>query len=283
MFRAPSQIIYVPVMPATGILLYNQAMASPFPGMDPYLEHPSLWPDVHNRLITAIADALAPQVAPDYYVRLERRAFLVAPDDLAFIGRPDVAVISPTQPHTKQTLPLAEAGVVSIIVPMGDEVDEMFLEVHDVSSGTLVTVLELLSPANKLHNDGREAYERKRRYIFSTRTNLVEIDLLRDGAPMPMDGKKVVSDYRIMVSRSSTRPRAQLYPFNLRQPIPSFHLPLLPGDKEPSVELNEILHDLYGRARYDLSLNYQQPPYPPLSEEDQTWAQEQIAAWTPIS
>lgn len=268
-------------MSKIGILLYNQAMSSPFPGMDPYLEHPSLWPDVHNRLIAYIADALSPKVAPDYYVRLERRAFLVAPDDLAFIGRPDVAVISPTQPRSKQALPLAEAGVVSIIVPMADEVEETFLEVHDVRSGTLVTVLELLSPANKLHHDGREAYERKRRYIFSTRTNLVEIDLLRDGEPLPMDGKKVVSDYRIMVSRGSTRPRAQLYPFNLRQPIPAFHLPLLPGDKEPLVELNEILHELYGRARYDLSLNYQQPPYPPLPEEEQAWAQELIAAWTP--
>ena len=60
-----------------------------------------------------------------------------------------------------------------------------------------------------------------------------------------------------------------------------FHLPLLPGDKEPLVELNEILHELYGRARYDLSLNYQQPPYPSLPEEDQAWAQELIAAWTP--
>jgi hypothetical protein len=251
-------------------------MKSPFPGMDPYLEHPSLWPDIHNSLIAAIRDRLSPQVAPDYYVRLERRAFLVAPDDLAFIGRPDVAVISPTQPRSKQALPLAEAGVVSIIVPMADEVEETFLEVHDVRSGLLVTVLELLSPANKLHPDGREAYERKRRYIFSTRTNLVEIDLLRDGEPMPMDGKKVVSDYRIMVSRGSTRPRAQLYPFNLRQPIPAFHLPLLPGDKEPLVELNEILHDLYGRARYDLSLNYHQPPHPPLPEEDRAWARELI-------
>jgi len=25
-------------------------MPSPFPGMDPYLEHPALWPDVHLSL-----------------------------------------------------------------------------------------------------------------------------------------------------------------------------------------------------------------------------------------
>ncbi|GIK57887.1 MAG: hypothetical protein BroJett015_35500 [Chloroflexota bacterium] len=78
--------------------------------MDPYLEHPSLWPDVHNRLIAYIADALTPKVAPNYYVRLERRAYLVAPDDLAFIGRPDVSVISPTWPQAKPDIAAGGGG-----------------------------------------------------------------------------------------------------------------------------------------------------------------------------
>ncbi|MCK4452049.1 MAG: DUF4058 family protein [Anaerolineae bacterium] len=29
-------------------------MPSPFPGMDPYLEYPVRWPDVHHSLITYI-------------------------------------------------------------------------------------------------------------------------------------------------------------------------------------------------------------------------------------
>ena len=45
-------------------------MRTPFPGMDPYLEHPALWPDVHNRLIAAISDALTPLLAPRYYIGL---------------------------------------------------------------------------------------------------------------------------------------------------------------------------------------------------------------------
>lgn len=62
--------------------------------MDPYLEHPSLWPDVHNSLVVAIRDELAPQLAPRYYVGLERRAFILKPDDVAFmICRPDLAAI----------------------------------------------------------------------------------------------------------------------------------------------------------------------------------------------
>ena len=42
-------------------------MESPFPGIDPYLEHPWLWPDVHHRLIAALADNLGARVAPRYY------------------------------------------------------------------------------------------------------------------------------------------------------------------------------------------------------------------------
>jgi len=69
-------------------------MQSPFPGMDPYLEHPALWPDVHNSLIAAIRDELTPMVVPRYYVGLERRAYLLKPDDVVFIGRPDITVIA---------------------------------------------------------------------------------------------------------------------------------------------------------------------------------------------
>jgi len=248
-------------------------MQTPFPGMDPYLEHPSLWPDVHNSLIAAIRDSLAVQVAPRYYVGLERRAYLLKADDVAFIGRPDIAMIRTETPVVLRNEPLADVGILQVDVPMSDKVEESFLEIHDVSSGKLITIIELLSPVNKLHKKGREIYEDKRGDIFRTRTNLVEIDLLRAGDPMELIGDIVISDYRILVSRGSQRPHGQLYAFNLRHPIPSFTLPLLPGDKEPLVELGTILHALYQRARFDLRLDYSQQPVPPLSDQDMIWAQ----------
>ena len=249
-------------------------MESPFPGMDPYLEHPSLWPDVHNRLIAALADDLSERVAPRYYVGLERRTYLLKAGDLVFIGRPDIAVASATDasgfaPH----LVVTSVTVLEVDVPMQDEVSENFLEIHEVRTGKLVTVLELLSPVNKLHRQGREEYERKRGHIFRTWTNLVEIDLLRAGEPMPVVGVQVQSDYRILVSRGIQRPHASLIAFNLRQPIPAFTLPLLPGDDEPEVALNHLLHALYRRARFDLRLDYTQRPIPPLAEADAAWAQ----------
>ena len=95
---------------------------------------------------------------------------------------------------------------------------------------------------------------------------------------MPVIGAQVKSDYRLLVSRGTHRPRAVLIAFTLRQPIPAFVLPLLPGDAEPEVTLNHILHDLYRRARFDLRLDYTQPPVPSLSEADRVWAQELIQA-----
>ena len=246
--------------------------------MDPYLEHPALWPDVHNSLIAAIRDTISPRLAPKYYVRLERRTYLLTPDDIAFIGWPDLAVLPGPEYELprRHTLPLAEAGVVEVTLAMPEEVGESYLEVHEVTTGRVVTVLELLSPANKLYPKGRAEYEQKRYDIAHSRTNLVEIDLLRAGEPMPTQGRRVESDYRIVVSRATTRPRAHLYPFNLRDPIPAFSLPLLPDDEEATVELGVIFHALYERASYDMSLDYSQPPVPPLREEDAAWAREQI-------
>ncbi len=249
-------------------------MKTPFPGMDPYLEHPSLWQDVHNRLIAAIADDLSEKVAPRYYVGLERRAYLVSPDDIVLVGRPDIALIPTGSFQPRRILPLADVAVLEVDVPMTDEIGENFLEIHEVKTGELITIIELLSPANKLMGQGRKEYEEKRAHIFRTRTNLVEIDLLRAGEPMPVIGKPVHSDYRVLVSRGSQRPRARLYAFNLRQPIPVFHIPLLPGDTEPEIDLGQVLHALYQRARFDLRLDYTVPPVPPLSEEDAQWAAE---------
>jgi hypothetical protein len=249
-------------------------MRSPFPGMDPYLEHPALWPDVHNRLIAALADDLSERVAPRYYVGLERRTYLLKADDLVFVGRPDLAVapasdaaVLTLQPATTSTL------VLEVDVPMQDEVAENFLEIHEVKTGKLITIVELRSPVNKLHRQGREEYERKRGDVFRSWTSLVEIGLLRAGEPMPVIGAQVKSGYRILVSRGTQRLRATLIAFTLRQPVPAFTLPLLSDDAEPEVTLNRILHDLYRRARFDLRLDYTQPSVPPLSDADSFWAQ----------
>lgn len=254
-------------------------MPSPFPGMDPYLEHPALWPDVHNRILAALADELAPSVAPRYYVALERRTYLLKPDDLVFVGRPDITVVQREEAVTPRAqVATAPARVLEVDVPMADEVEEVFLEVREVTTGRCVTVLELLSPVNKLTGRGRETYLEKRTEVLRTRINLIEVDLLRAGEPMPVVGPPIVSDYRILVSRGARRPHAQLYAWSGRQKIPTFVLPLLKEDAEPIVDLGAVLHALYDRARFDLRLDYTRPAVPALAEDDAVWASALVAS-----
>lgn len=52
-------------------------MSSPFPGMDPYLEDPALWQDVHQGLITYIRDELQPDIRPRYHARIGERLYVV--------------------------------------------------------------------------------------------------------------------------------------------------------------------------------------------------------------
>ncbi|HFC11214.1 MAG TPA: DUF4058 family protein, partial [Anaerolineae bacterium] len=145
------------------MICYNGFMHNPFPGMNPYLEHPALWPDVHNSLMAAIRDAIVPKVAPNYYVGLESRAYIVSPEGDRFIGRPDIAVISPigTLPST-QASDSSGVSVLEIELPVMDKINHYFLEVRAVQNHQLITAIELLSPVNKVDQRGRKTYLEKR-------------------------------------------------------------------------------------------------------------------------
>jgi hypothetical protein len=240
--------------------------------MDPYLEHPALWPDVHQRLIVALADALGPPLRPRYRVAVEERVYVTHVEGPFFIGRPDVSVISvdPSNgPTANAAVALVEPRVVE--VPLPDQVREGYLEVRDVATNEAVTVVEILSPTNKRPGEGRRLYETQRLEVLGTRSHLLEIDLLRGGEPMRMWGDGRDSHYRILLSRAERRPRADLYAFNLQDPIPSFPLPLRAGDDEPAVELGALLHALYDRAGYDLAVDYTAGPIPSLEGDDFAW------------
>lgn len=260
-------------------------MPTPFPGMDPYLEQRGLWEQVHTRLIVAMADYLVPVVAPRFRVDIEQRVYLdlpyadPQPEDL--VGKPDVMVLEGEPTGGRPALARTIAGVSPLVaeLPLPDEVNERFLEVREVSSGAVITVIEVLSPSNKRPGTGRQEYQQKRLAVLGSRTHLVEVDLIRAGGPLPMrlqDGSP--GDYRIVISRAYRRPRADVFAFSLRQPIPDFPVPLLRGETEPAVPLNQLLHDLYDRARYDLSIDYRRPAEPPLSSSDGEWVAAQLAA-----
>jgi hypothetical protein len=254
-------------------------MASPFPGMDPYLENSELWSAVHSRLIVAIADDLVEHLSSQYRVEIEKRTYLSSDDEGLLVGIPDVAVLAKRAPEAADaiaTLPLPlPVQPEQVTVPQAEEVTERYLEIREVATGRVVTVIELISPKNKRAGEGRMAYLRKRNQVLASTSHLVEIDLLRGGQPLPMSGT-TASDYRILICRSDRRPRADLYGFNLPQPIPPVPIPLMPGDEEPALALQPLLDRVYEKGRYHLAIDYRQPPVPPLSKESLAWVAEKI-------
>jgi hypothetical protein len=271
--------------------------------MDPYLEGRNIWPGLHHRLITAIGDALAPQVAPAYYVEVEERTYIIEEDMEEFVGRPDVAIIAvPNVSFKKKSLNLrnskeeeinvpsdaklyggngvgtADASIAQTVnLPFFEKVREGYLEIRDARTHTVVTVIEVLSPSNKAPGAGRDEYETKRRNVLATLTNLVEIDLLRAGEPMEMQPLPK-SNYRILVRTGWERPKARLYAFSVREEIPLTPAPLRRSEKEAVLAVGKLLSEIYDRARYDIRLNYRQPPEPPLAPEDAAWADELLRA-----
>lgn len=252
-------------------------MPTPFPGMDPYLEQSRYWHQVHTTLLVDIQRYLTRLLRPRYFVEIDQRTYLaVLPPQ--HTGIPDVLILSPweqPQPSSPVTVttPQLTFKPITADLPMlePEEVVERYLQIRQVDSEEIITVIELLSPTNKLAGKGRNEYLQKRQQILRSQTNLVEIDLLRAGVAMPMNLNRT-SDYRMVVSRSRQRPQADIYLFSLREPIPNVPIPLRPNEDEPILPLNQMIHQLYDEAGYDLTINYQHPPQPRLSAEDAAWA-----------
>jgi Protein of unknown function (DUF4058) len=248
-------------------------MASPFPGMDPYIENPATWPNLHSRLIVAIANHLAPQLRPTYRVVVEEAVYKnEASDSTVLIGVPDVTIRQANQAvqPTATSLAVAEAPI-TVTLPMPATVRQRYLEIRAVQTSEVITVIEILSPVNKRPGSGRQKYESKRLEILESATNLVEIDLLHRYEPMPISQGDRLSHYRILISPSDTRPKARLYPFDLQQALPTFMVPLRSDSPEIAVDLQHLLSETYDLSGYDLDIDYCQMPQPTWPKTELDW------------
>ncbi len=260
-------------------------MPSPFPGMDPYLEAPFFWHQVHSRLIVALSNDLGRRLRPKYYAAIETRTYLEDGPESIFVGIPDAIVFSgnpvETSPQATATLalpiaqplaqPLAQPQKVRLVEPI--EVKERYLEIRKVGSHEVIAAIEVLSPRNK-QGIGRKIYLDKRQRLLETASHFVEIDLLRVSQPIPVVGTTGRSDYRILVSPAGDRPNADLYSFNLRDQIPIFPLPLRAEDALIPIDLGLLLQGVYEEGCFDLQIDYRQPvPEPVLSKQDLAWVE----------
>src|SRR5262249_16412362 len=145
-----------------------------------------------------------------------------------------------------------------------------FLEIRDKDGFGLVTVIELLSPSNKYAGDDHEQYLQKRWEILRSRTHLVEVDMLRGGGRMPLDGLQEC-DYCAFVSRVEERPRVGIWSWRLRDAIPNIPIPLHEGDPDLLLDVKAVIDQVYDGGRFG---NYISSglPEPRLKPDDAAWA-----------
>lgn len=249
-------------------------MPSPFPGMNPYLEAAGVWQDFHMRFTTAMSEAIAELVAPDYFVSLEEHLYIEDPPDTEtrFIGRSDVSLKGGPALRTygASATAVLEAPVQAKQTKPKDVFTESYLAIRDREYQSIVTIIELLSPSNKRPGPGHDAYLGKRREYLWSGVHFIEIDLLRGWGRMPLD-EMPACDYAILLKRSTTWPQAGIWPLRLRDPLPPIPIPLNEPDPDARLELQTVLHQVYDRAKYRYRV-YATKPQPPLMPDDVAWA-----------
>ncbi|MEM8529452.1 MAG: DUF4058 family protein [Chloroflexota bacterium] len=251
-------------------------MTIPFPGMDPFLEAPHLWPDVHNSLIYATRSQIQSQLSPNYvavitpYVTFE--SLEITPVRTA-VAIPYVGILeSDVSSEHSTTVTIAPAPLQATATM---EVPTRYarLEIRTVEDGVLITAIEVLSPANKRSGaDGADAYEKKRQELFRSEAHLLEIDLLRNGQRPRFATTLPDNSYFVFLGRAEYRPQFDVWPLSLREAIPRIPVPLRRLDPDVVLDLTAALQQIYTNARYERRINYRDNPPPPiLSEEDATW------------
>ncbi|MBY0526396.1 MAG: DUF4058 family protein [Gemmataceae bacterium] len=260
-------------------------MPSPFPGMDPYLEDPGLWPDVHHGIISQMQAELNQAVGPKYYVRVEDRVYLTDLDDAArSLLIPDLRVGERPGKHDLRLHPgstvaleVAEPEVMTTLVD--DEIHEARLEVVDRVDRHVVTVIEVVSPSNKVVGSrGRASYQQKRNQIMNSQCHWVEIDLLRTGTALVPQAVVAACDYFIHVSRVGNRPKGLIWRIHLAQRLPAVSIPRKDEDPDVKLDLQHVFETAYERGAYDRSVDYRQPPTVPLLPDQASWADQLLKA-----
>ena len=248
-------------------------MSMIFPGMDPYLENSQLWPGVHSALVVYFRDQLQPLLRPRYVAAIEERVFVEGPQRQIV---PDVW-LKRTEQGPSVAVAVADEPVVVQIPAL--EIHESYIEILDRHSGqNVVTVIEVVSPANKYPGPGQESYLAKQGEVRGSTAHLVEIDLLRAGhhvlaAPEWAAREQGPYDYLVCVNRARPlRDLFDLYLRRLRDCLPRIRIPLAGDDPDVRLDVQAAVAKVYEAGSYRDRINYRSACQPALEAEDQRWA-----------
>lgn len=225
-------------------------MPSPFPGMDPYLEHPKLWPPFQHQVLACLYQILLPGLVDRYRARIGNRVYIAEMPLFTSILREDHA--------------------------------EEFIEIRNRADNRLITLVEVVSPANKTTPAGRAAYLEKRKEATACRAGVVEIDLVLQGKPTlsySRDGLPEY-DYAVTVTRSTAPDRYEIYTATTQKRLPKFKVPLAPDDRDALLDLQAAFSRAYDLGGFASQIDYKAPPPPdvPLADANRKWVDELLKA-----
>jgi hypothetical protein len=205
--------------------------------MDAYLEDEALWAEFHRLLVAALHDALFAALAGRYELVIGHR-------------------------HYPTTFSQS-----------AEEHQEDFLEIRGMSDGGLVTLLDVVSPANKTTATGRQAYLEQRRNARDRGASLVEIDLVLQGQPTLDYSREGLPpwNYAVTVTRSTHPDRFEIYTATLAKRLPRFRVPLDSDDRDVVLDLQSAFTGCFARGGYSERIDYRRDPPVPLTEEDRRW------------
>lgn len=250
--------------------------------MNPYLEDPALWGDVHHTLISAIRRQLNRLLPKGYVALIQERVYVELGSERQHY-LPDVSVgvtRHASQPSTSGATAVADTPV--HIEILAEPVREPFIEIYSLrdKSRQLVCVIEVLSPTNKAPNsEGRRLYLRKQRDMLHNEAHLIEIDLLHAGvhtAFPPLEALRRAQaewDYLVCLHRAGWGgAEADVWFIELPQPLPTIRVPLLPTDPDVEVHLQAALDEAYEEGQYEQVIDYTSECPAPLPPARREWA-----------
>jgi hypothetical protein len=215
----------------------------------------------------------------DLFARVEERVYLEIEGKQERSMHPDVRVVEHDRNGGTAVAVLGEIEVVEpyVIELEHEPVTETFIEIRDASSGNrVITVIEFLSPTNKLPGKGQQLYRKKQEELLSANVSLVEIDLVRTGEKsFSIDEYEIPAHirtpYQVVVRRGWKASKAEIYPLPIRERLPTFRIPLRQTDRDTALNLQTLIDQAYVNGRYG-TIDYRADAEPPLKGEDAEWA-----------
>jgi hypothetical protein len=246
--------------------------------MYPFLEQEDAWHDFHERFIPLVATILGRQLRPRYIVKIDEHVYVheLAAESRRSVGRADVSVGQGLREVAHEPERITPAGVLEaparVRLTAVDHERLSYVEIRERRDRELVTVIELLSPANKKSGPDREQYLSKRMELLNGPVHLVEIDLLRGGDPMPAVDRPDCA-YSVLVSRVERHLDAEFWPISLRERLLVIPVPVRSPDADARLDLQAVLDRIYDDAGYDDYI-YEGSPRPKLDDHDVDWARQ---------